>query len=59
MTVGTQEILAIAIVAVIVCFALFRRLRKKDSAAGACSGCDHQAAETDSGKTVRFFKKQR
>lgn len=59
MTVGTQEILAIVIVAAIVCFALYRRLRKKDSAASACSGCDHKAAEPGTGKTVHFFKKQR
>lgn len=58
MTVGTQEILAIAIVAAIVCFALYRRLRKKGSATSACSGCDHQAAEPEAGKTVRFFKKR-
>lgn len=58
MNVGTQEILAIAIVAVVVGFAIYRRLRKKDSGASACSGCDHQSAKPETEKTVRFFKNQ-
>lgn len=58
MAIGTQEILAIVFVIAIVGFALYRRLRKKSSAAGACSGCEHGQSESTDEKPVHFYKKQ-
>lgn len=53
--IGTQEIIAIILVIVVVGFALWRRLHKKPDS--ACSNCDQNAQNTDE-QPVRFFKKQ-
>jgi hypothetical protein len=59
MAIGTQEIITILIVVTIVGFALYRRLRKKNSTPKACSGCEQNTANNSNEKPVRFFKKQR
>lgn len=59
MSIGTQEIIALMIVAAVVGFALFRRLRKKSAATSACSGCDTDQSTNSNEKPIRFYKKQR
>jgi|GEM_PF-1919513 len=58
MAIGTQEILAIVFVIAIVGFALYRRLHRKSSAAGACSGCEHGKSDSADEKPVHFYKKR-
>jgi len=59
MTIGIQEILAIMIVAAIVVFALFRRMRKKPASKNTCSDCEHTPSQHTDEKSIRFFTKQR
>jgi len=59
MTIGTQEILAIIIVAAIVVFALFRRMRKKPHSSNECSACEQNSSQQADEKPIRFFRKQR
>ena len=56
--VGTQEIIALMIVMLVIAFALYRRARKnKNSAKAGCADCDKPADNTAE-KTVHFFRKQ-
>jgi len=59
MTIDTQEFLALCAVIIIAAIALFRFLRKKNSATNACSGCTPETAQNRPEKSLHFFKKQR
>lgn len=56
MGLGTQEIVALLLVAGVVTFALYRRWRRGQSSQTGCSGC----TDTDEPKesTVRFYRRQ-
>ncbi len=58
MTIGTQEIIAIIIVAAVVGFAVYRRWRKKPAAADVCSNCENGPTNDTKKKSVHWFKKQ-
>ncbi|MAF84449.1 MAG: hypothetical protein CL797_10150 [Chromatiales bacterium] len=57
MLIGTQEIIAIIIVTVVVGFALYRRWRKKPSSTDACSSCEHSSTKDTDEKPIHFFRK--
>ena len=55
MSPGLQELIALAVVAAVIGFALYRRLRRKSAKAAACcdAGGDAQAEE----KTIHFYRR--
>ena len=57
--IGTQEIIALLIVASIVIFALYRRWRKPKQNSAACSGCESPAATDQAEQPLQFYRKQR
>jgi hypothetical protein len=57
----TQQILALAIVAIVIGLELLRRYRKKRSGGAGCDGCDtgNKATTNDKGETpVKFYKRR-
>jgi hypothetical protein len=50
----TQELIALGIVAVVVGWAIYRRIRRK---AGGCADCAGKPAANTGETTVRFYKR--
>jgi hypothetical protein len=62
MPVGIQELIALSLVALIVCFALYRRWRRRRDKSAGCTGCgDDRATDQDqkaAEKTVHLYRRQ-
>jgi hypothetical protein len=59
MPIGLQELLALAIVAAVLAFGLYRRWKKERAATG-CSGCDAKNESSDNGESpVHFYRHEK
>ena len=61
MSIGIQEIVALSIVTVIVCFALYRRWRRGHAKSAGCSTCENQAdnSGTETGEVqIHLYRHQ-
>jgi hypothetical protein len=64
MPIGLQELIALAIVAAVLAFGLYRRWKKERSANAAsqpgCSGCDAKNESSDDGESpVHFYRREK
>lgn len=57
MPAGVQELLALAIVAVVVGFALYRRSRRRGQSGSCGEGCGRQSGNKQE-TTIHFYRRQ-
>jgi hypothetical protein len=58
MPIGTQEILALIIVATVVVAVIYRRWRKAQNKNESSCGCDGKSSDKKTESTVRFYRRQ-
>jgi len=58
MSIGWQEILALLIVTLVVCTAVYRRWKKGQSPGAACAGCD-TPEKSPKEAPLRFYRRRR